>query len=95
MGGEGRFVRISVRLEVVCVIFDGIFFEPTRIEKLQRIALTGCAYFVDDLQETFEEELFPERVGKILYTTNDLDGGSLNVRTAGDWDHISEYLFYG
>ena len=81
--------------QLLGLVFDGIFFESTRIEKLNRIGMAGCQYFVDDLEETFDEDSFPKKVGKILYTTNDLDFVSLSLCAAGNWDHISDYLFHG
>lgn len=50
---------------------EQVFFEPTRHDKLQRIAALGCTDFVDDLIEVFEEPDFPADVRRHLYDPGD------------------------
>lgn len=45
-----------------------IYFELTRIEKIERICNLGCTHFIDDLEEVFIEPDFPKNVRKILFT---------------------------
>lgn len=69
-----------------------VYFESTRREKLARIGMTGCTHFIDDLEETFQEESFPPNVDKILYSpyaTASLPG----VRVLRTWRDIREYVF--
>ena len=44
-----------------------VFFESTRREKIMRIRSLACTHFVDDLEETFLEDSFPDDVVRILY----------------------------
>lgn len=44
-----------------------LFFCPSRQEKLQRIAQSGCDAFIDDLPEVLNEPGFPAGVRKILF----------------------------
>ena len=70
-----------------------IFFEPTRQQKINRIQELGCSYFVDDLEETFLEESFPESTAKILYSPewNYESCGGINL--IGGWADIARYIF--
>jgi hypothetical protein len=74
---------------------DQVFFEVTRADKLQRIQSLQCTHFIDDLEEIFADEGFPEGVTKILYqpTGPDADSGSSASNMAGDWDCIRGYIF--
>ena len=44
-----------------------IFFEPTKEKKIQRIDGIGCNFFIDDLPEILESNLFPKKTGRILF----------------------------
>jgi hypothetical protein len=44
-----------------------VFFEPTRSEKVARIAACGCSDFIDDLEEVFRETGFPPATRRHLY----------------------------
>ena len=44
-----------------------IYFEATREEKIQRIITLGCNFFVDDLEEVFNEKNFPVEIKKFLF----------------------------
>ena len=70
-----------------------VYFESTRQQKLERIETLGCTHFIDDLEETFLEQSFPDRVEKILYFPPGVEPLPLGVKMAGDWQSISEYLF--
>jgi hypothetical protein len=36
-----------------------VYFESTRVDKINRIRSLGCTHFIDDLEETFREPSFP------------------------------------
>lgn len=71
---------------------EQVYFEETRAGKLQRIQSLQCTHFIDDLEEVFSDEGFPEGVTKILYSAA-LIGGSLVADMAGDWKRIRGYVF--
>jgi hypothetical protein len=70
-----------------------VFFESTRLEKLQRIQDLGCTVFIDDLPEIFSDSSFPAGVKKILYAPQGRTDANLGVMIAGCWKDISEYVF--
>ena len=45
---------------------DQVFFESTKIEKIERIKRLGCTHYIDDLEEILEA--LPIRIKKIHYT---------------------------
>jgi len=46
---------------------ENVFFEPTRQDKIRRIAALGCTHFIDDLDEVFGEPGFPGQIRSYLY----------------------------
>jgi hypothetical protein len=69
-----------------------VFFESTRTEKIERIKALGATHFVDDLEETFLEAVFPQNVVKILLTAPGqprVIGGAIAFAT---WRQIHEHL---
>ena len=72
---------------------DRVFFGDTRPDKIQLIKTLGCTLFIDDLEETFCEETFPDGVEKILFGSR-LDPLVLpGVRRVKDWQEINDYVF--
>ncbi len=47
-----------------------VFFESTREMKIDRVVKQKCTHFIDDLEETFSETLFPKSVKAILFDPN-------------------------
>lgn len=72
---------------------DDVFMEPTRQDKLHRVAELGCRYFVDDLQEIFLEPNFPIGVQGILYHPNAKQSCPSGVKPATCWREIQEHIF--
>lgn len=68
-----------------------VFFENTRISKIERIKSLGCTHFIDDLEETFLEKTFPTNVEKILFSPHPLT--SPNKIKYGNWKEIKQYIF--
>ena len=68
---------------------DRVHFTDTRREKVARIAELGCAVFVDDLVETFEEAGFPQGTRRILFSdaAPDFDGA-----VAADWAEVGRLV---
>ena len=73
---------------------ENVFFEPTRAEKLGRIATLQCSWFIDDLEEVLSDPCFPPGVTRILFTPscNDVSTGAIQCRT---WQDITEVVFGG
>ena len=69
-----------------------VFFESDRRSKIARIAELGCAYFIDDLAETFREEGFPETTRKILYDPAGDAQPPAGAFLARDWREIRELV---
>jgi len=72
---------------------ENLFFEPTRHKKIQRIKELNCSHFIDDLEETFLESLFPENVKKLLYAPGLKSTSVPNVTLMNSWSKIVEYFF--
>jgi len=70
-----------------------VYFESSRKEKVERIEQLGCTHFIDDLEETFLEEGFPDGVQKILYAPSPTDVMIPGVATVSSWDEAAELTF--
>jgi hypothetical protein len=70
-----------------------VFFESTRREKIERIKLLGCTHFIDDLEETFLDESFPDYVIKVLYDPHRDSRSLAGVTAFSSWHRIVECLF--
>jgi len=74
-----------------------VYFESTRVDKINRIRSLGCTHFIDDLEETFREPSFPPDIEKILFNSH--VSGDFTARTGGkvfvDWKDIRGYFFDG
>ena len=74
-----------------------VFFEDTRHDKLDRITGLRLSHFIDDLEEVFDEPLFPKDVAAILYaphgdTAAPARSGAGRYRRFASWDQITEHL---
>lgn len=67
---------------------ERVYFADTRAEKVARVAAIGCAVFVDDLIETFEEKGFPRNVRRILFA----DGSDFDGSVAPDWKTVARLV---
>jgi hypothetical protein len=74
---------------------ERVFFESTRQAKIERIGMLGCTHFIDDLEETFLEEIFPPGVVKILFDPHELYAPRPGVTICSSWAEISSYLVDG
>lgn len=70
---------------------DQVFFEPTRAEKLQRIASLGCTHFVDDLPECLADAAFPPATERLLFDPQGEHAGSPYARFAS-WTLLQQWL---
>ena len=72
---------------------ERVFFEDTRGEKIARIKALQITHFIDDLEETFLEDAFPQETTKILFALHRSDD-TLNqqLTSFATWPEIRQYL---
>jgi hypothetical protein len=70
-----------------------IFFESTREEKVKRIAVLGCTWFIDDLQETLLEKNFPPAVKRILFSPGGERAPAPDIKVMTSWKEINDFFF--
>jgi hypothetical protein len=73
---------------------DGVFFESTRLEKIERIRALGCTHFIDDLMEVFAESSFPREVTKLLFAPHGATPGSTDIKVFRTWQDLDEFFFH-
>ena len=72
---------------------EHVFFETTRVEKLQRIADCACTHFIDDLEEVLSDAAFPSTVTGILFADRSIDSEASPYIVCPTWRHIEAVLF--
>ena len=72
---------------------DALYFEPTRDDKIERIARLGCTHFIDDLEEVLEHSRFPAGVRRILFLNGRSDIPAVSYEVCADWQEIEETVF--
>lgn len=70
-----------------------VYFEATRQEKIGRIQQLGCTHFVDDLEEVFREDGFPEPTMKILFAPQPPPLQLAGLTVASTWDEVAHLVF--
>lgn len=70
---------------------ENVFFETTRREKIERIKSLGCTHFIDDLQEVFDEESFPNSTAKYLFDPAG-ESNSAGGQFEGSWRVIGKEI---
>ncbi|MEX2212710.1 MAG: hypothetical protein WD768_01195 [Phycisphaeraceae bacterium] len=69
-----------------------VWFEPTKQDKLARIATLACDWFVDDLPEFLLEPAFPRGVRQILFDPANLAGGDERYIRVQAWNSLSDII---
>jgi hypothetical protein len=73
---------------------EDIYFESTRLKKIERIRQLRCTHFIDDLEEIFLEDTFPADVEKILYAPHPVSHLTFTgVKVRATWKDIKDYFF--
>ena len=74
---------------------ESIWFESERGAKTRRIAALGCHLFIDDLEEVFDDPLFPPRVEKLLYAPTGIGRTfpKQDICVLASWSEIIAYVF--
>ncbi|MDN3509123.1 MAG: hypothetical protein P0S93_03795 [Candidatus Neptunochlamydia sp.] len=71
---------------------DLAFFELTLKEKLRRIDVLNCDYFIDDLPEILAEKIFPPHVKKILFDPANHHSEMPGVIRVTSWDEVIKVI---
>ncbi len=69
-----------------------VHLELTKADKLKRIALAGCDWFIDDLPEFLGEPAFPPAVGRIHFQPAGPSVDDPRWRRAASWLEIEDLL---
>ena len=69
---------------------EDIYFAETRSKKVTKINELKCDYFIDDLNEVFQENHFSKKVKKILFDDHVLNK---KVISLSDWKNINSHFF--
>ncbi len=74
---------------------DHVYFEPSRQEKLARIANLRCDIFIDDLPDIFLATAFPAMTTPILFGYQEYSTEGLErITPFASWDTITKMFFY-
>lgn len=74
------------------LVTDHIFFEHSRISKVERIASLGLTHFVDDLLEVFQEENFPQNTKSFWLSIDEKNLLSERITVIKTLDSIIDYV---
>ena len=71
-----------------------VHFLETRAEKIQKIGLLECDYFIDDLPEVLEDEGFPNNTRRILFHPKNESAGSPSKEFVlmRDWTELKQVV---
>ncbi|MEW5724493.1 MAG: hypothetical protein AB1896_15385 [Thermodesulfobacteriota bacterium] len=70
-----------------------VFLEETKTQKIERISLTGCTYFIDDLPEFLSEPGFPLGVGRLLFDPDGRFRGAAEYPRREDWRGLINFFY--
>jgi hypothetical protein len=68
--------------------FDGVYFEGTRRDKIERIVWLRCTHVVDDLVEVFDDAAFPATVVPWLFDPYDRHAGG-GIERFTSWEALT------
>ncbi len=74
-------------------LIDQIWFEQARDAKFERIRLTNCRFFVDDLSEFLLDPQFPQSVQPILFDPANSTDADVRLPTIQSWRELPALLF--
>tara|TARA_B100000674_G_scaffold470275_1_gene457944 strand:+ start:1797 stop:2414 length:618 start_codon:yes stop_codon:yes gene_type:complete len=70
-----------------------IYFEDTKEKKIERINMSGCTYFIDDMQSILES--IDQKINKIWYTHETQECRTINTKKTKDWNEIARMIEKG
>lgn len=85
-----RWLKTNLGIEGLAQV-NAIFFEPSRIAKLNRITSLNLRAFVDDLPEVLKDPSFPSEVKPILFDPHRKYKSTQSIPSI---DSLSEVKFY-
>lgn len=71
---------------------ERVFFELTKEAKWDRIAATGCSWFIDDLPEILLAECFPGGVERMLFDPENHHESATGVTRMTAWADIERHF---
>lgn len=71
---------------------ERVFLEPTKADKLARIATLGCTHFIDDLPEFLSDPGFPAGVERLLFAPAGARPSGPGVTPFASWAGIAAAL---
>jgi len=69
-----------------------VFFNQTKMDKIECIRNEKCTHFIDDLPEFLTETNFSENVDRILFDPKRFYSSTDNMKHLFAWDEILEYF---
>ncbi len=72
---------------------ERVFFESSRADKIARIEALGLTHFIDDLEETFLTDGFPEGVTRILFDPLHEARPPAGVEVVGSFEEVGRHVF--
>jgi hypothetical protein len=69
-----------------------VFFELTLEKKINRIKKENCNYFIDDLIDVLNHQLFPKNVKKIYFNSVKFPSNSAALKNIYNWIDIISYF---
>ena len=72
---------------------DKVIFKPTREEKVEQIANSGCTHFIDDLEEVFAMPVFPSSIKQFLFSAHAAKQPKMEAKRYGTWKEITDAIF--
>lgn len=78
---------------------ENVFLETSKEKKIDRIKMTGCHLFIDDLPEILNAPTFPTKVKPLLFSSSGLHSIPPNWLFADNWKKVSalvnDYFSHG
>jgi hypothetical protein len=68
------------------------YFEPTKKEKLARIAGLDLDVFIDDLPEILLADEFPRRTARVLFDPDGTSPANDQLHVFASWDQIKQHI---
>ena len=69
---------------------NNIFFEITKVAKIERIQSIGCTHYIDDLPEILE--MLPDNIEKILFSPTDNSKHNFDCKVMNSWQDLPKIL---
>lgn len=71
---------------------ERVYLEQSQQEKVERIAQTGCAFFIDDLPELLQRPDFPPTAQRILFDPHGRHSAETDLHPTTSWAEIEQLI---